>query len=252
MIRVRTISKKDFEVPVYDMVDGSRFPISVKAENWYNGYAIGGKYHISLDALNALIDKTEKKVTNAVFLLVHRKIEISRNKIMTLAYREPEQILQDNRRKETDGLISAYHKGQFASDAEFLNFISNSEAEKYLDLKRELGLYEKNFILDHWDDFISTCAPASYNHSKKAIQTYISESGDNCIVTAYDDNWLRRYFNYLGGNGYLKGKGKPVRIHYASSTLRKYLKHMHAFGNYLFEKKIITTQNYRRFRLGKM
>jgi hypothetical protein len=120
-----------------------------------------------------------------------------------------------------------------------------------MDLKRELGLFEKNFILDFWDGFIKEHAPYSYNLSKKSIKIYIETTGDDCIVTKYDDIWLSRYFKFLIANGYYKKKDENISYLYENSTLKKYLKHMRSFGDYLFEQKVITNQNYRRYKLEK-
>jgi hypothetical protein len=249
MIRVRMTGGKDFEIPVYDHINSKKFPISIKEENWYNGTAMGGDYHISIDNINLLIDEIEKKIRSVLFILQHRKIEITRSKILHLSYSGPEQFKNDLHRKEADDLISKYHQGKFASEKEFFNFISNTDDSKYKDLKRDLGMYEKNYILDYWDDFIASHAQATYNHSKKAIITYINESGDDCIVTRYDENWLNRFFGYLIVHGYYRGKDDTQRIPYGTSTLVKYLRHMRSFGDYLFEQKVITNQNYRRYKL---
>jgi len=249
LIRVRTRSKKDFEIPVYDTIDRVRFPINIKIENWYNGYAIGGDYHIPLKNLNLLIDSIDNKVHYAVFILLQRKIELTRRKILHLTYSGPKYFTKDPERNETDELITKYHEGAFESAEEFLNFISNTEDTKYKDLKRELGLYEKNYILDYWNDFIRERTSSSYNNSRGAIQKYIEETGDNCIVTRYDDNWLYRFFKYLIENGYKKGADEKSKFIYKASTLSKYLKHMRSFGDYLFEQKIITNQNYRRYKI---
>lgn len=251
LIRVRTRSKKDFEIPVYDTGDGSRFPISIKIENWYNGYAIGGNYHIPIKNLNLLIDNIENKVKYAVFILSQRKIELTRSKILHFTYSGPRFFKNDPERNETDELITKYQEGAFESAKEFLNFISNTEDTKYKDLRRELGLYEKNYILDYWNDFIRERTSSSYNNSKGAIQKYIEETGDNCIVTRYDDNWLYRFFKYLIENGYKRGNYENLKLWYKTSTLSKYLKHLRSFGDYLFEQKVITDQNYRRYKLGK-
>ncbi|MBN2523431.1 MAG: phage integrase SAM-like domain-containing protein [Bacteroidales bacterium] len=251
MIRIRTRSKKDFEIPVYDTIDGVKFPISIKMENWYNGYAIGGDYHIPLKNLNQLIDSIENKVKYAVFILLQRKIELTRRKILHLTYSGPKFLKKDPERNETDELITKYHEGAFESAEEFLNFISNAADAKYKDLKRELGLYEKNYLLDYWNDFIRDYAPSSYSNSKGAIQKYIEETGDNCIVTRFDDNWLYRYFKYLLKYGYKRENYENPKLQYKASTLSKYLKHMRSFGDYLFEQKIITNQNYKRYKLGK-
>ena len=251
LIRIRMIGGKDFEIPVYDFINGSRFPISVKNENWYNGYAIGGEYHIPVNNLNLLIDNTEKKVGSAMFILLHRKTEPTRKKILHLTYSVPKNFRNNTDQKEIDEIITNYHQGAFASEEEFLNFISNTEDSKYKDLKRELGLFEKNFILDFWDGFIKEHAPSSYNLSKKSIKFYIEVTGDDCIVTKYDDIWLSKYFKFLIGNGYYKKKDRNVSYPYENSTLEKYLKHMRSFGNYLFEQKVITNQNYKRYKLEK-
>ncbi len=251
LIRIRMVSGKDFEIPVYDSIDESRFPISIKTENWYNGYAIGGNYHIPIDNLNALIDSIKNKVKGALFILIHRKIEPTRGKILHLTYSGPENYKKNQERLEMDEIITNYHEGAFASEEEFFNFISNTNDLKYKDLKRELGFYEKNYILDYWNEFIKEYASDSYNHSKRAIKMYIEESGDDCIVTRYDDNWLKKYFNYLTVNGYYRGNKKNIKYQYEMSTLEKYLKHMRSFGDYLFEQKVITNQNYKRYTLEK-
>lgn len=251
LIRVRMIGGKDFEIPVYDDVNGNRFPISIKHENWYNGYAIGGDYHIPVNNLNLLIDNIERKVSKAMFTLLHRKTEPNRRRILQLTYSGPKDFRKNQEQKEIDEIITNYHKGAFASEEDFLNFISNTDDSKYKDLKRDLGLFEKNFILDFWDGFIREHAPYSYNLSKKSIKIYLEITGDDCIVTKYDDIWLARYFSFLKDNGYYMGKDRNVSYPYENSTLKKYLKHMRSFGDYLFEQKVITNQNYRRYKLEK-
>lgn len=251
LIRIRMISGKDIEIPVYDFIDGRKFPISVKNENWYNGYAIGGEYHIPINNFNLLIDNIEKKVGSAMFILLHRKIEPTRKKILHLTYSGPKSFRKDTQQKEIDDIITNYLEGAFESEEEFLNFISNTDDPKYQDLKRELGLYEKNYILDYWDGFITEHASYSYNLSKKSLEIYIEATSDNCIVTRYDDFWLGRYFKFLASNGYYKDKDTKVSCPYAQSTLEKYLKHMRSFGDYLFGKRLITNQNYRRYKLPR-
>ena len=251
LIRIRMINGKDFEIPVYDYIDERGFPISIKNENWYNGYAIGGNYHIPVNSLNKLIDSVENKVKYAVFILIHRKIKPTRSKILHLTYSGHKIIKNDEERAEIDEIITNYHDGAFTSDEEFFNFISNTEDSKYKDLKRELRLYEKNYILDYWDGFIKEYASHSYNLSKKSIIIYIENTGDDCIVTRYDDNWLKRYFHYLIVNGYHREKDGNIKFPYKSSTLEKYLKHMRSFGDYLFEQKVITNQNYKRYKLDE-
>ncbi len=251
LIRIRMIGGKDIEVPVYDFINGNRFPISIKNENWYNGYVIGGEYHIPVNNLNLLIDSIEKKVGSVMFILLQRKTEPTRKRILHLTYSGPKKFRKDPDQTEIDKIITDYHEGAFSSEEEFLNFISNTEDSKYVDLKRELGLFEKNYILDYWEGFIKEHAPNSYNLSKKSIKNYVEVTGDDCIVTKYDDIWLVRYFKYLKDNGYYKGKDRNLCYQYKNSTLEKYMKHMRSFGDYLFEQKVIINQNYRRYKLEK-
>lgn len=65
-----------------------------------------------------------------------------------------EENAEENERKIASGEIIVDHDGgAFASHAEFEDFIAASDDPKFNSLKKKMGIYEKIYILDYWDDF---------------------------------------------------------------------------------------------------
>jgi hypothetical protein len=251
-IRVRIHNGLNTEIPVYDYINHKRFPISVKKENWLKGYVKGGSYHISIADLNHLLSQTETKVKYAVYELIDKNIRITRENILKLAYINEDNALVNEQRIASGELIVDEQGGAFASKDEFVEYIATSPDPKFNSLKKAIGLYEKQFILDYWDDFIHEYAPNSYNSTKHSIEEYIRETDNNCKIQDFSAEWLEDYFDWIVKNGYSLLKDGTNRQYYTISTINKYLKHLKAFGDYLFsELKIINNQDYRRCKLRK-
>jgi len=251
-IRVRMHSGIETEIPVYDYVNHKRLPISVKKEHWNKGYVTGGVYHIPIRDLNSLLSKVERNVKDAVNELIEKNIKITRDNIIQLTYINEDNALENERRIASGEVIVNEDGGAFASHDEFVDFIIESQDPKFDKLKKSMDLYKKQYILDYWDDFIREYAPDSYNTPRYVIEEYIKNTGDNCKATEFSSQWLERFFKHIIKEGYSYRKDGTNRKPYTITTVVKYLKHLKAFGDYLFvEKEILNNQDYKRFELRK-
>lgn len=249
-IRVRIRDGFETEIPVYDYINDTKLPISVKKENWSKGTITGGSYHISIRAINRLISDVEYRVKDAVFELLERNAPITRENIIRLAYINQDNAAIDEKRIESGELIVNDEGGAFASQAEFNEYIAESSDPKFDRIKKALGITSKEYILDYWDDFIRDFAADSYNLGKHAIVEYIEKTGDNCRVADFSEAWLKRYFTYIIKHGYSLKKDGSDRKSYSISTINKYLKHLKSFGKYLFKEiKVLSNEEYSRFLL---
>jgi hypothetical protein len=247
-IRVRIRNGIETEIPVYDYVNHQKLPISVKKEHWNKGHVIGGKYHIPIRDLNSLLSKVENDVKDAVNELIEKNIQIKRDSIIKLTYINEVSAKMNEQNIKSGKTIVDEQGGAFASHDEFVDYVSESEDPKFDNLKKSMGLYEKKYILDYWDEFIRDFAPDSYNAPKHAILEYIESTGDNCIATEFSSEWLQRYFEHIIQHGFSWREDGTDRQDYTISTITKYDKHLKSFGNYLFkEKRIIDNQDYQRF-----
>lgn len=251
LIRVRANSGFETHIPVYDYVDHQKVPISVKKENWNKGYVTGGQYHISIRDINFLLRKVEDNVKDALNELYEKKVKLTQQSILRLTYIN-EETAEENERKIASGQIIVGDDGEpFASQAEFEDYIAESEDPKFNSLKKKMGIYEKKYILDYWDDFIKDYAPDSYNSPRYSIEDYIKKTEDNCKANEFSSKWLERFFKYIIENGYSFRKDGTNREHYSLSTINKYSRHLKSFGTYLFaELKLLDNQDYNRFKLS--
>lgn len=251
-IRIRVKNGFETEIPVYDYVNHSKVPISVKKEHWNKGYVTGGKYHKPIRDINNLLAKVEGDVKDAVHELLDRNIPLTRERIFQIAYINEENALINERNIASGKVIVNEDGGAFASQSEFEGYVASSDDPKFDALKKAMGIYERLYILDYWDDFIKTYAPNSYNSPKYAIESYILKTGDNCKVSEFSAEWMERFFKFQIQNGYSFRKDGENLKNYSITTIVKYQKHLKAFGDYLFsELKILNNQDYRRFFLKK-
>ncbi len=251
-IRVRMHDGKETEIPVYDYVNHKKLPISIKREHWNKGYVTGGKFHISLREINHLLSKVEYNVKDALNDLVEKKLQVTRENILSLTYINEENELANEQKIASGEIIVNEDGGAFASQDEFTEFVAQSQDPKFDVLKKSMGIYKKEFVLDFWDDFIRDYAPNSYNSPRYSIEDYITKTGDNCKAEEFSSAWLARYFDYIIKNGYSFRKDGNNRQLYTITTVNKYHKHLRSFGDYLFsELKLLDQQEYRRFELKK-
>lgn len=251
-IRVRIRNGIETEIPVYDYVNNIRTPISVKKEHWNKGYITGGVYHISIRDLNSLLAKVERNVKYAVNELIEKNIRITRDNIIQLTYINEDNALENERKIASGEIIVNEDGGAFASHDEFVDFIIESQDPKFDDIKKSMGLYKKQFMLDYWDGFIQDYAPDSYNTPRYAIEEYIKNTQDNCKAYEFSSAWLERFFKHIIKEGYSFRKDGTNRKPYRITTVVKYLKHLKAFGDYLFiDQKVLDNQDYKRFDLKK-
>ena len=249
-IRVRMRNGFETEIPVYDYVNNSKVQISVKKEHWNKGHVTGGRYHIPVRDLNNLLTKVEADVKDAVNMALQGKVPINRENLIRLTYIN-ELTAEENERKIATGeVIVDEQGGAFASQEEFEEFIETTHDPKFDKLKKILGVYSNEYILDYWDGFIKNFAPDSYNSPYNSIEGYIKETGNNCKASEFSDLWLQQFFKHIIENGYSFRKDGTNRQPYLISTINKYNKHLRHFGDYLFnEIKVLDNQNYRRFKL---
>jgi integrase len=251
-IRVRLKKGSDFNIPVYDYVNHEKIPISVKREYWNKGFVTGGNYHISVRELNSLLSRVEYDVKDAVKELIEKNIQINQENIISLTYINEINALENERKIASGEIIVDEDGGAFASHDEFMEFIERSDDPQFDELKKSMGLYKKEYILDFWDDFIKDFAPDSYNTPRHAIQEYIVKTGNNCKVTEFSSDWLQKFFIHLIEEGYSFRKDGKDRKPYTIPTVAKYAKVLKSFGDYLFlELKLINNQDYKRFSLTK-
>lgn len=249
-IRIRMHNGFETEIPVYDYVNHKKLPICVKKEHWNKGYVTGGKYHITIRDLNNLLTKVERDVKDAINELIEKNIKITRDNIIRLTYINEDNTLENERKIVSGKIIVDEQGGAFASHDEFTEYIAESEDLKFNTLKKSMGLYKKEYIMDYWDDFTQDFAPASYNAPSHSIQEYIRNTEDNCKATEFSEIWLQKFFEYIIENGYSLRKDGTERQPYTITTIKKYQKHLKYFGDYLFgDIKILENQNYRRFSL---
>ena len=201
-IRVRMNNGFVTEIPVYDYINNDKLPISVKKEHWNKGYVTGGTYHIPIRDLNLLLAKVERFVKSAIVELNEKNIRVTRENIIKLTYINEDSAVENERRITSGEVIVNEDGGAFASHEEFVEFIFESEDPKFDKLKKSMGLYNKQYILDYWDDFIHDYAPDSYNTPRYAIEDYIKKTQDNCKVTDFSGEWLERFFKHIIKEGY--------------------------------------------------
>lgn len=251
-IRVRFRDRSDINVPIYDYVNYEKIPISVKREHWNKGFVTGGSYHINIRDLNYLLSNVEYKVKNAVQKLLDKNIQVNLDNIIKLAYINEISAKEEDRKIASGELIVDDDGGAFSSETEFLEFIEQSFDPKFDVLKKSLGIYEKIYILDYWDDYIKNFAPSSYNAPKHAIEEFIKKTGNNCKVTEFNSVWLKEFFEYISKEGYSIRSDGTNRQPYTITTIKKYHKHLNHFGEYLFlEMNLIQNQDYKRFKLSQ-
>lgn len=249
-IRVRLRDKSDINVPIYDYVNYEKIPISVKREHWNKGFVTGGNYHLSIRDLNFLLSTVEYKVKHAVQKLIDKNIQVTLDNIIKLAYINEINAKEDDRRIASGEVIVDEDGGAFASEDEFIEFVEQSSDPKFDELKKSLGFYEKEYLLDYWDDFMKDWAPNSYNSPKYIITEYIKTTGNNCKAREFSSEWLQGFFEHIIENGYSFRKDGRNRKPYTITTITKYHKHLKSFGDYLFDDlKILNNQDYRRFSL---
>lgn len=250
-IRVRIRNGFETEIPVYDFVNNAKISISVKKEHWNKGHITGGRYHIPIRDINNLLTKVEGDVKDAVNMAIANKIQFNRENLIRLTYIN-ELTEAENERKIASGeLIVDEQGGAFASEDEFVDFISNNQDPKFDKLKMSMGLFQRRHILDYWDEFIEKHAPNSYTAPRHAIAEYISTTDDNCLASDFSSAWLERFFKHIIANGYSFRKDGKNRQDYTISTINKYHKHLMSFGDFLFNHKerMLDNQEYRRFEL---
>lgn len=251
-IRVRMKGMPDVEIQVYDYVKLTKIPISVKTEHWNKGYVTGGNYHISIRDFNYLLKKVEDNVSDAVYELLRNNVPITRENVLKLTYINEETFIENEKLIQSGKVSVNEDGGAFASEDEFVDFVSASEDPKFNSLKKKLGIFQKKYILDYWDDFIKNYAPNSYNSPRKSIERYIEATGNNCEAAQFSDVWLESYFKYIVKNGFSWNKDGSKPLDYTVSTINKYHKHLRSFGDYLFKEiQVLENQNYRRFTLQK-
>ena len=251
-IRVKMRDGYTTEIPVYHYIRNIKTPISVLKENWNKGYVTGGKYHIPIREINMLLHKVEMDVKDAVTELLQQKIKVTREAILRLTYINEESVIINETNIESGKVIVNEEGGAFASQDEFIEYISSSDDAKFNALKKKLGISQKKFILDFWDDFIDNYAPNSYTSPRKSIERYIEATGNNCEASQFSEVWLESYFKYTVKNGFSWNKDGSKPLKYTVSTINKYHKHLRSFGDYLFKQiQVLDNQNYRRFTLQK-
>ena len=250
-IRVRMRNGADYNIPVYDYVNHEKLPISVKREYWNKGYVTGGNYHTTVRDINYLFSRVELAVKYAVEDLIEKNIKINQENIIQLTYINEINALENERKIASGEIIVDEQGGAFASQDEFVDFLEISNDPKFDKLKKSLGIYSKEYILDFWDDFIDN-APDSYNAPKHAIEEYIKVTEDNCKANEFSSAWLNRFFKHIIDNGYSWRNDGKDRLNYTITTINKYQKHLMKFGNYLFAvEKVLENQDYRRFGLKR-
>jgi hypothetical protein len=205
------------EIPVYDYVNHIKVPISIKKEHWNKGYITGGNYHIPLRDLNNLLAKVKADVKLAVNISIENKLQINRDSLIRLTYINELNALENERKIASGEIEVDEQSGAFASQDEYIEFVIQSQDPKYISLKKELGYFSKQYILDYWDDFISESAD-SYNTPLYIIQEYIKDTEDNCKATEFSCEWLERFFKYIIKEGYSYRKDGQNKKPYKIST----------------------------------
>jgi len=250
LIRVRLSKGYDYEIPVYDYVQGKRKPICVYGKYWNKGFITGGSYHISVRDLNFLIQKVERNVKDAVDECITNNIKPTREDILKLTYINEDNQEQNEANIKSGKVIVNGDGGAFASKDEFIEFIENTTDSQFDDLKKKMGVFQKRYILDYWDGFINDFAPDSYNSAKSSIEFYIKRTGDNIKAVDYSSEWLERFFRNIIDYGYSFKKDGSNPKDFSVDTLKKYKKIMISFGNYLFsEIKVLENEDFKRFEL---
>jgi site-specific recombinase XerD len=251
-IRVRMRTGFETNIPVYDYIKHEKLPISVKKEFWNKGYVTGGNYHISVREINNLLTKVERDVRDSVNELLEKNIQINQENITKLTYINEINTLEQERKIANGEIIVDEQGGAFASQVEFEEYIETSEDPKFNGLKKSMGLYKREYLMDFWDDFIRDFAPDSYNTPRHAMDEYIRNTEDNCKANEFSSMWLQHFFEYIAREGYSFRKDGKNRKRYTVTTIAKYHKHLRHFGDYLFsELKLIDNQDYKRFSLKK-
>ncbi len=251
LIRVRRPNSTDIEIPVRDYDDGAPMSVSVKKEHWKNGFVKGGKYHIPERDLNTLLQLVEHDVRDAVNTLISENVKITYENVLRLTYAHKEKNIIDEERIRKGELLVREDGGAFEGADDFEEFVERQDDPRYDELKRQMGIWERTHILDYWDEYINDFAPDENRVALPSIKKYIQRTGDNCKVTDFDSNWLKRYFTDLVENGYITmKKDEEIRHYYEVSSIEKYFKILRNFGKWLFEEKqLIDTEDYKRFKL---
>jgi len=251
LIRVRGAAKSDVEIPVRHYVGKTFTTISVKKEHWNKGYVTGGRYHIAIRDLNSLLSMVEYDVRNAVNTLLTENVPVTYDNVLRLTYAHKEQDIIDEERIRKGDLLVREDGGAFESPDDFREFVERQDNPDFDELKRQMGIWKRIYILDYWEEYINDFASDENDVVRPSIRKYIQRTGDICKVTDFDSHWLKRYFTDLVDNGYTTTKqGKETRHYYEVSTVGKYYKILRNFGKWLFEeKKLIATEDYKRFKL---
>ena len=169
--------------------------------NWHKGFVTGGIYHISVRDVNFLLQKVERNVGDSVDELISKGIKPSRKLILSLTYINEDNHLENERKINSGEIFVNEDGGAYASEDEFIQDIKESEDPKFDDLKKKIGVYDKKYILDYWDDFMGY-VPDSYNSVKDSIEFYINRTEDNCRAANYSSEWLERFFKNIIEYGY--------------------------------------------------
>ncbi len=211
----------------------------------------GGKYHTAVRDLNSLLQLVEYDVKDALDTLISENVTITYDNVLRLTYAHKEQDIINEERIKKGELLVREDGGAFESPEDFEEFVERSVDPSFDELKRQMGIWKRTFILDYWDEYMNDYAPDENRVARPSIQKYIQRTGDNCKVADFDSHWLKRYFTDLVENGYITTKkGEETRHYYEVSTVEKYYKILRNLGKWLFEEKqLIDTEDYKRFKL---
>lgn len=251
LIRVRGAAKSDIEIPVRHYIGKTFMTISVKKEHWNKGYVTGGRYHIPVRDLNSLLQEVEYDVKDALDALISKNAPITYDNVLLFTYAHKEKDIVDEERIRKGDLLVREDGGAFWNEGEFKEFVERQDDPTFDELKRQMGVLKRVYILDYWEEYIRDYAPDEYDVIRPSIRKYIERTGDNCKATDFDSHWLRRYFTDLVDNGYITTKqGKETPHYYEVSSVEKFLKIIRNFGKWLFdEKEVIDTEDFKRFKL---
>ena len=194
--------------------------ISVKKEHWNRGYVTGGNYHIPMRHLNLLLAQVEENVRDAVNMLLSQKTKITYESVLHLTYLYYEKAIIDEERIRKGELTVREDGGAFESEDDFKEFVERQDDSSFDELKRQMGIWKRTYILDYWDEYMNDYVPDENRVARPSIQKYIQRTGDNCKVTDFDSHWLERYFTDLVENGYITTKkGEETTHFYEVSTV---------------------------------
>lgn len=252
-VRVRIGNVFETEIPVYDYINEKRYVISISRDHWNKGTVTGGDYHRSVDEINNIIKEIENDVRNSVSTLAEKKFQITRSNILRLTYCDKEnkrrELIRRRQRQYTGLLRGNGYPQQGGLQATSQQEVIKSDSSA---LHIAMPVREEKFITDLWNDFIKNRGTKAYAGTLGSIREYSDRTGDNCRASDFSAEWLERYFKDIIENGYSQRKDGSGRKYYTIPTILKYLKHLRAFGNYLFKDlKLLDSQDYLRFDLAE-